>query len=270
MEHNLPAYYWQWSSPAASTAGCEDSRLANTDLTPISKLSKCKQTTGCFALQGGLPISFLWKAFTDFYNLVCAHRGTNLPCNVLLIHKDGFGCTGATLFTLKQSLWKRSSQNLCSAQRGESIAAGLGISTAAEISSSLPTIPLPTSTSQCSGQIQPLAFCFQLILFLVPWITAIKKKCPNLNWNLSPPWQPLQSSWSRWWHVWGVWFWTHHRPGFKCKSFNRVKFTVPKSLGMLPDRLSVFWALLFWRGVHCPADSSLGLTEHSDTLSCYT
>lgn len=120
MEHNLPAYYWQWSSPAASTAGCEDSRLANTDLTPISKLSKCKQTTGCFALQGGLPISFLWKAFTDFYNLVCAHRGTNLPCNVLLIHKDGFGCTGGHLVHLEAILVEKIfAKSLLSTERGK-------------------------------------------------------------------------------------------------------------------------------------------------------
>lgn len=35
---------------------------------------QCKQNTGCFALRGGLSITFLWKSFTDFYNLVCAFR----------------------------------------------------------------------------------------------------------------------------------------------------------------------------------------------------
>lgn len=76
---------------------------------------------------------------------------------------------------------------------------------------------------------------------------CIWKKKAQISTEISPPWQPLQSSCSRWSHVWGVWF--HHRPGFKCKPFNRVKLTVPKSLGILPDLLSVFWALLLWRGL---------------------
>lgn len=171
MEHNLPAYYWQWSSPAASTAGCEDSRLANTDLTPISKLSKCKQTTGCFALQGGLPISFLWKAFTDFYNLVCAHRGTNLPCNVCWSTKMGLAAQGAPCSPWSNPCGKDLRKIFAQHREGKALL--LGWAFLQQQKSPRHCLPLPTSTSQCSGLIQPLALCFQLILFLVPWITAI-------------------------------------------------------------------------------------------------
>jgi len=76
MERNLPAHYWQWSSPAASTAGCEDSGFSVCQHRPHSYFQafQCKQNTGCFALRGGLSISFLWKSFTDFYSSVCAFR----------------------------------------------------------------------------------------------------------------------------------------------------------------------------------------------------
>lgn len=174
----------------------------------------------------------------------CVHAGMQHLWTVLLT-STASTCTKTGLWLHRGHLVQLEvifvEEDLCSAQRGAKHSCWAG-----HFYSSRKLLVMeshcPSQYHIPLGKSGPLPFVVSS-LFLVPWISAFEKS-PNLHWNLTPLWQPL--SW--WSHVRDVWFQAHHRPGFKCKPFNRVKLTVPTSLQILPDLLSVFWALCCFGG----------------------
>lgn len=200
---------WLW--------GVKDFPCASTDLTPISKLSKSKQTTGCFALQGGLPISFLWKVFTDFYKLVCSiFPEILLACT----------CTKAGLCLHRGHLEAILVEgDLCSAHRGAKHSCWAGhfhsrrkllimdchCPPHRHIPLGKPSLFFPAHSVSCS-----LNFCV--------WKKA------QISTEISLHIGSLCSAPCLGGAICGVCgFKPTTQPGFKCKPFNRVQLTVPKT-----------------------------------------
>lgn len=221
-----------------------------TDLTPISKLSKRKQSTGCFALQGRLPISFLWKVFTDFYNLVCAYR--HAVSSLQRFHdlcskhmdKDGDLATERALCAPWYNAWTSSGRgSLLSKDCGKVFLLRWAFLKPAESPlhcSSQHHIPLEKSSF--------LPFISNLLCFLFPefvfwsfWIWTKPKSQLKSRSILAASLMLLVRT--RWNHMWRVWFQACYQPGFTGKPFSRVKLAAVTSLWILSELLSIFWAL---------------------------
>lgn len=114
MEHNLPAYYWQWSSPAASTAGCEDSRFSLRQPRPHSHFQAFQVQTDhrLLCITGRPAHQFSVKGFRRFLQPgVCTQACSIFPATFCwppsTRTKKGFGCTEGTLRQSLYFLWRK-------------------------------------------------------------------------------------------------------------------------------------------------------------------
>ena len=103
------------------------------------------------------------------------------------------------------------------------------------------------------GKSSPLPFISNLLCFLFPefafwsfWIWTKPKSQLKSHSTLAASAVVLVCTRRN--HMWHVWFQARYQPGFTCKPFNRVKLTVVTSLWILPELLSIFWALCCFVG----------------------
>ena len=178
MEHNLPAYYWQWSSPAASTAGCEDSRFSPTP-TQTSLLfpsfPSANRTQAALHYSEACPLVF-YERVSQIFTTWCVHTGMqHLSWNILLTSgqstwtKTGIWLHRGHLVHLDTILLFQIQRRKVFAQYGlwQSISVGLGISKASR--KPLPVKPqCPSQHCIPLGKSSPLPFVSNLLCFLFP------------------------------------------------------------------------------------------------------
>lgn len=171
MEHNLPAHYWQWSSPAASTAGCEDSGFSLCQRRPHSHFQAFQVQTDhrLLCIRGRSAHQFSVKGIHRFLQPgVCTQACSIFPatfCWPAHAQSLGFGCTP----------WGNpcGGRSLLSTERGKAFLLGWAFLQQQKAPHHGP--PLPTSTSHSQGKHSPWPFVSSSLCFLFPEFLHLKK-----------------------------------------------------------------------------------------------